>query len=871
MVCGRLRTGDDSGLIATGHATPRLSWVLSSARPAVRQIAYEVQVASDRDFAVEVVSSGHIPSDTVVDHSWPAEPLRSRQVRFWRVRARTDQGWTGWSDAARVEGALFSAGDWQARPVYVPSDRGRTTSGPVPLLRRAFSLPAQVISARLYVTALGVHRTFLNGAPVGEEILAPGWTSYPTRLLYSSYDCTALLRAGQNVLSAEVGDGWYRGTLTWSRTRNFYGEASALLAQLEVTLSDGSTVVVGTDERWRGGYGARRMADIYDGCDIDFRQEPEGWRTPDFDDDGWEPVAQLELPRGLTHRAHPPVRVLDEFAPVCTPSDDGRIRIDAGQNLTGWLRLLVTGPRGATVRVRHAEIVDADGRLFTSVLRSARAADTYVLAGGATVLEPSFTYHGFRHAEIEVPPNTTVDDVQVVVVASDLRRIGEFACSDPQVNQLYSNVVWSQRGNFLAVPTDCPQRDERLGWTGDLMAFAATAVTNFDCRSFLDSWLTDVRAEQRATGSIPLVVPDCVTTHPPLPPHLKVAECVAGWGDAAVVVPAALHRAYGAGSSLAQHYLLMQGLVEYVAGLLADDGTWSGYAQIGDHLAPDAPQLPHGSTTDPDLVASAFFVHSVELLADTADELGRNLDARRYRDLRNRVAHGTWCRWRDELRRTQTGCALALEFRVVPDEERPAIGAALAELVRRNHGRIATGFLGTPFVLPALTATGHDAEAYVALLNEECPGWLYEVGQGATTIWENWDAIRPDGSINLGSGGLGDIMSSFNHYALGAVAAWFYQSVAGIRSGSPGYRHIVFAPRPGGGLTFARAAIHTPYGRASIEWHQADCTLDVTLEIPPGATGELVAPPGWKTDRPTMPSGAHRIALATSESSPSRA
>ncbi|MFH8662352.1 family 78 glycoside hydrolase catalytic domain [Streptomyces afghaniensis] len=853
-----LCTADDSGLVATPYPAPRLSWSLTSDRPGVLHHAYEIQVSADRSFA-DAVSSGEIESDVVVDHLWPAAPLRSREVRHWRVRVRTDLGWTGWSEPARVEAALLDDTDWTARPVHLLTDPGRSSPGPVPLLRREFELPAEPVSARLYVTALGVHRTAINGRPVADDLLEPGWTSYSNRLLYATYDVTGLLTPGQNALSAAVGDGWYRGHLTWHKNRNVYGDTSALLAQLEVTLADGSTVTVVTDDQWRGGYGDLRAADLYDGCERDLRQEPHGWRLPGFDDHGWEQAATLPLPAGLTQRSHPPVRVVQVIRPEQHTLPGGTIAVDAGENITGWLRLRAGGPPGSTVTVRHAEVLDGDGRLLTSILRGARATDQYTLAGDTAELEPEFTFHGFRYAEIEASPGVTIEQVEVAVVASDLHRIGEFHCSDTRVNQLYANVVRSQRGNFLAVPTDCPQRDERLGWTGDIMAFAPTACATFDSRSFLDSWLTDLAIEQRPDGAVPLVIPDVDLGE--LPTDLPFAGSAAGWGDAATVVPAALFDAYGHRNLLARHYAAMRAWVEFTVAHLDEDGTWTANAQLGDWLDPSAPpEDPARATTDSAYVATAFVAHSARLLADTARELGHADGAERYAALHRRTAEAAWRKWGHHARTTQTGCALALQFGIAPDAERAAVGDALAALVRANGGRIATGFLGTPFVLPALTTTGHTAEAYQLLLNTECPGWLYQVARGATTMWERWDAIRPDGTIDTEKAGT---MLSFNHYAYGAVATWLYQSVAGLRPTAPGYRTLEIAPRPGGTLTSARASIATPYGTASVAWSISGTALTVDVTLPPGTTGRFSAPEAWccTSEVGRLGSGDHHLLL----------
>jgi alpha-L-rhamnosidase len=770
---------------------------------------------------------------------------------------------------------------WLARPVALGSDVGRAEPGPAPLFRREFRLDGGVRAARLYVTALGVHETWLNGAPVSADLLDPGWTAYGQRLLYVVHDVTALLRPGANVLAAMVGDGWYRGTLTWEPQRNVYGDASALLAQLEVTYADGRELVLGTDETWRASTGEIRSAGLYEGCDTDLRLRRPGWRESGFDDAGWDAAVPLDLPPGLEQRTMPAVREVAAWPVALEPGPDGVLRVDAGENLTGYLRITAEGPAGRTVTVRHAEVLDAEGRLYTAPLRGAAAIDRYVLAGDATAVElaPHFTWHGFRYAEVAADPGVRIAAAQAVVVASDLTRTGRFACSHEAVNRLYENVVRSQRGNFLALPTDCPQRDERLGWTGDIQVFAPAACHTFDSRAFLRSWLRDLALEQRADGCVPNVVPNVLGRMD----DGGFAYGSAGWGDAAVVVPWALYEAYGDLGVLTDQYPSMRGWVDWCASRLDADGLWTGGFHFGDWLDPGAPpDRPQDATTPTAYVATSYLAHSARLLARAANLLGRSEDAAHYAVLGDRAARTVWQHYGELAATTQTGCAMALQFAIAPDDERAAIGERLADSVRTSEGRIATGFLGTPLVLDALTATGHADEAYRLLLNERCPGWLHQVAQGATTIWERWDAIDENGRIHPGLmyGGEGAPMLSFNHYAYGAVAAWLYRTVAGLAPdvNEPGYRRIVFAPVPGGGLTWAGAEMDTALGTAAIRWDadESGSGLTVAVRVPPGASGRFVLPPGtWAEVRVDdasvdaehggraveLPSGAHRLTL----------
>jgi alpha-L-rhamnosidase len=568
----------------------------------------------------------------------------------------------------------------------------------------------------------------------------------------------------------------------------------------------------------------------------------------------------------------PGVRVIHVFSPDVTRAADGRIRVDAGQNIAGYLRLRVRGTSGARVTVRHAEVLDDSGRLHTAPLRNARATDNYILAGADRVmLEPRFTFHGFRYAEIEITSDAEVESIDVVVIGSALAYGGTFECADAALNRLFQNTVWSQRGNFVAIPTDCPQRDERLGWTGDIQVFAEAACLHADCRAFLASWLKDLALEQRADGCVPSTVPNVIRGH-------AFEYGGVGWGDAATLVPWTLYIATGDIDVLSRQYDSMRRWVEYGASRRNQDGVWVGDVQLGDWLDPGAPpDRPHLATTDAGFIATAYLAYSARIVARSAELLGRREDAERYVILSREVAAAAWQRWATVAATTQTGCAMAIMFGIAPESEHAVIGARLADLVERNTGRIATGFLGTPLVLPALTRTNQLHAAYRLLQNRECPGWLYQIDRGATTLWERWDAVLADGSLHKGEmdAGEGASMTSFNHYAYGSVAAWLYHTVAGIapHSAGPGFSHVVFAPRPGGGLSYASASLSTPYGHTSLAWTLTGRELRVSIELPPGATGEFCAPPGYSltTGRGrgvSLASGTHLIACCRDELSP---
>lgn len=842
-----------------GEAAPSLSWRLEARRNGVTQVAYELEIAHDALFSKGRRSSGEIVCASSIA-PWPAEPLKSRDVRWARVRARTELGWTAWSSPLLIEAALLEQRDWRAHPISPVANVAKVEMGPAALLRRSFELHKAIAQARLYVTALGVHETWLNGVRVGDALLAPGWSAYKGRLLFDAYDVTGMLRSGSNVLAAALGDGWWRGNLGWQERRAVYGDTTALIAQLEVTYADGSRFMIVSDENWKGGQGAIRAADIYDGCRIDLREDQPQWREPEFDDSHWDGVQIVDAMHQPELRSAPPVRVVKRIALSPVRKEPGVLAIDTGQNLAGYLSIRARGTIGSKLIVRHAEVLDSEGALFTAPLRNAKATDEYLLAGDASSeLRPAFTFHGFRYADIQHDPDVEVEAVEAHVVASDLREIGAFSCSNDAINKLFENVCWSQRANFLSLPTDCPQRDERMGWTGDIQVFASTACANADAQTFLASWLKDLALEQRADGAVPSTVPNVLA-------GFEFEYGGAAWGDAATLTPWQIYLAYGDAGVLKAQFSSMRAWVDYAASRRNDQGVWTGDFQFGDWLDPAAPpDQPGNGLTDRDYVASAYLALSAGVVAKAAAVLGQASLARRYNEFSRKVADATWRRWRDHALTTQTGCAIALMFGIAPSGETEEIGEVLAGLVDRADGRIGTGFVGTPLVLPALTKAGQYESAYRLLLNEKRPGWLYQIRRGATTTWERWDAIGDDGQIYCGDMASGASMTSFNHYAYGAVAAWLYQSVAGIAAAEegPGYRLVRFAPQPGGALTWARASIETPLGRSAIAWSvQADGSLALELEIAPAARGLFASPRGWRAPaQSAFSSGRHVFVL----------
>ncbi|WP_433676168.1 family 78 glycoside hydrolase catalytic domain [Microbacterium gorillae] len=829
--------------LGIGEARPRLSWRITEAPPGWRQRAAVITIrrsGSERSFT--------IPGPEQVLVPWPDAPLASREQAHVRVAViGEDDERSADSGETTLETGLLHPADWTAVPVGAPIVPADDLDARRPaLVRRSFHLDAPVRRARLYATAHGVFEAELNGSRVGDELLAPGWTAYQHRLRYRTHDVTALLSPGENVIGAWLGDGWYRGRMGWyGGFHDLYGSDQSLVAQLEIELVDGRRLIIATDDTWSWAPSPIIRTGNYDGEDHDGREEQEGWSAPGADPTGWHPVVTFERdPATLVAPTGPPVRVTERVAPIAVLTSPAGTRIlDLGQNLVGRMRLHATAPRGTTVTLRTAEVLQ-DGEIYTRPLRTARSTDSYTFAGRADGEEwaPRFTFHGFRYVEVTGWPGDLDADVAAgalvaEVMHTDLERTGWFACSDPLLTRLHENVVWGMRGNFVDIPTDCPQRDERVGWTGDIQVFGPTAATLFDVSGMLGGWLRDVAAEQLPDGTIPWYVPV-------IPAHRMWTPIRPGaaWGDVATLLPTALHDRYADTGLVADQFHSARRWVDRVAELAGPDRLWNEGFQLGDWLDPAAPpQDPADARTDRYLVATAYFARSARAVADLARILGRQEEERSYRALADEVAAAFRTAYVDADGRmtsdAQTAYALAIRFDLLPDaEQRSHAGARLAGLVAEAEGRIATGFVGTPLILDALTATGQLDAAYRLLLTRECPSWLYQVEQGATTIWERWDAMLPDGTVNPGT------MTSFNHYALGAVADWMHRTVAGLALDTPGGRTLRFAPRPGGGLTWARSTQLTAYGEAAIAWTHTDGVLAVTVTVPVGADAVLDVP-----------------------------
>ena len=837
-----LRTEFQADPLGIDVTRPRLSWQLRSGRRDVVQTAYELQVSTESAALTRGRSplwdTGRVASDSSVQVGYAGPALRSQTRYYWRVRVWDRDGRaSSWSAPAWWETGLLQPSEWQARWIATTWPEVDSISNPSPLLRREFTVRGPVRAARLYVTSHGLYEAYVDGKRVGDAVLTPGWTSYNHRLQYQTYDVTSLVHPGANAIGAMLGDGWYRGRIGFSNERNVYGHKLGLLAQLRIDYADGTHDIVGTDGSWKATPGPIRAANIYDGEDYDARLAPDGWSTAGFDDHAWQPVRVADAADDhLVAPVSPPGRRMAVVQPsgiLHTP--DGHIVFDMGQNMVGWVRLRVKGPTGTTVTLRHAEMLDQKGNLYTENLRSAKQTDHYTLRGGGEELfEPRFTFHGFRYVQVEGYPGTpTLADLTGIVVHSALDQTGHFETSNPLLNQLQHNITWGQWGNFVDVPTDCPQRDERLGWTGDAQVFSPTAAFNMDVAGFFTKWLRDMAADQDTSGAVPFVIPNVLGRTPG----------AAGWSDAAVIIPWNMYLAYGDRRLLEEQYPSMKAWVDHVDRRAGTDHIWKRDFQFGDWLAyaTTASDYP-GATTGKDLVATAYFAHAADLLSRIAAVLGRTADEQHYRELSSATRAAFQREFITSTGRvgenTQTAYVLALSFGLVPDSLRAGAAQRLAEDVRSHGNHLTTGFLGTPELTEELARFGHLDVAYALLNQDTYPSWLYPVKHGATTIWERWDGVKPDGSFQDPG------MNSFNHYAYGAIGDWMYRTVAGLDldPAHPGYKHATIHPQPGGGLTHAAATLATQYGTLASSWKLAGGRMSLDVEVPGNTTATVRLP-----------------------------
>lgn len=804
-------------------AVPRLSWVLDAGqRRGARQSAYRIMVASSAAMLGPVTfdrwDSGWVESAATAHVEYAGPALRSGERVHWTVAVRDELGReSDWAAPSWWEAGLLEAGDWDAAWIGAPSID-------IPFLRTEFVVDRPVRRARLYATALGLYRCWINGARVGTTSFDPGWTDYAKRLVVRTFDVTELVDQGANALAAVVADGWYAGYVGFQAQREHWGAHPELLAQLVIEYEDGTTATVGTGPQWRASAGPLRRSDLLLGEGYDARLERAGWNLPGFDDRSWASVVATTGTRAqLVGPRIPGVEVFEERRPtVISAGDANTIQLDFGQNLAGWVRLRVRGPAGRVVRLRFAEVLGPHGGLHTENLRGALSVDEYVIKGGGEEFwEPWFTFHGFRYVEVSGwPGDFSADDITAVACSSALESTGTFACSSPMLNQLQSNIVWSQRANFLEVPTDCPQRDERLGWLGDAQVFARTAAFNQDVAPFFTKWLQDVRDAQAPDGTIHDVAPKL----PGWPDGMP------GWADAAVIVPWRVWESYGDTRILRESLPSCLRWLDHVLEV-NPDGRWVKRrgGDVGDWLAID-PGTPK------DLIATAYLAHSASLIGAMADFVGDHVNAERVAAVAQKAREAFAADFVGDDGRvagqTQTAHVLALQFGLVPQ---PLVAAAVDHLIadiEARNGHLSVGFLGVEHLLPVLTAHGHHEVACQLALNETFPSWGHTIANGATTMWERWDGFTPENGLQ------NPAMNSFNHYAYGSVGAWLYRDLAGLQVVGPARFRL--SPRPGPEIDWAAATYRSIWGEVACGWQRDDHGLSVNVTIPANASADLV-------------------------------
>ncbi len=844
---------------------PRFSWCLVSGGRNVMQRSYRLRVASSiarlSSDVVDIWDSGPIPSRRSVDVAYAGPPLRSGRRYFWTVEVADNKGRVARSTPSWWEMGLLAASDWQASWLVVENEAGKAyraakTAGkatdypaqPAMLLRRRFEISKRVVSARLYATALGVYEARINGHAVGRRKLAPELTDYRKRVLYQVYDVTALIVEGENVLGAMVGEGWYGSPYTFIPTAYMFGEPPCrFLAQLVLIYADGSRDHIGSDELWRTAESPILAAQIYAGETFDARKETPGWDRAGFEDGSWARAEVGEAPGAvLEAQVSPPIRDIMTLKPVAlTFPKPGIAVFDFGQNFAGSVRLNVKGPSGTDVKLRFAEYLTSAGLADQANLRSAKATASYILRGDpdGEIYEPHFTYFGFRYVEASgLQGDVTVDTLTGVASYSDLPVTGQFRVGNPVIQKFWQNAVWSQRSNFMGIPTDCPQRDERMGWVGDAQVFWDAASFNMNTDAFANRFMGDIRTGQSANGAFPEVTPQAMKNAGPY-------VGAPGWADGGVIIPWTVYRHYADTAIIDRNWSAMERWIKFILDA-NPDFIWrhNRGTDWGDWLAVDA-KKPGDETTPKVLIGTAFWAHSTRLIAEMARATDRTVEFGYYSQLADKITAAFRTEFIDLQGHvgngSQTSYVLALAFGLVPEELRSRAADRLVTDIRARGTKLSTGFLGTPYILDALAANGHENVAVDLLLQTGYPSWGYMVMKGATTMWERWNSDSGDLSMN-----------SYNHYAFGAIAAFMYRRIAGIDQDAPGFEKILIRPVCDPRLKFAAGDYDSVHGRISTEWRRDGERLTLDVSIPPNVNADVHIP---ATKRQTVRESGHAL------------
>lgn len=816
---------------------PRMSWKLVSGEKNTFQRSYELRVghkAGDLGKGKGLVwhAVKDSPQSLLVDYEGPE--LKPGERYYWQVRVKDNHGNTSaWSDRQYWQMGL-KASDWRAKWISVT---GQDTASASPLFRKTYSLPKTVTHATAYITARGLYEAYINGNRVGDAYFTPGWTSYKDHLQYQAYDVTALMKKGINSLAAILADGWYKGRVAFADRTAFYGDTRALLMQVNIQYDDGTEETLASDGTWKCSYGPLLKSSHYDGEVYDSRKEKDGWNTIHYtDDNSWQPVGVQNYGYdNLIGMSGPVVRKRERIKAIkILKTPQGDVVADFGQNLVGWVEIKTRGPANTKITLSHAEVLDKAGNFYTENLRSAKQQNIYYLKGNEEqTFSPHFSFQGFRYVKVDgYPQDLKPEDLTAVVIQSDMKPASTFKTSNALLNQLHHNIVWGQKGNFVDVPTDCPQRDERLGWTGDAQAFYYTAAYNMDVSGFFTKWLKDVKADQHKDGSIPFVIPDVLN-------QSDAGAC--GWGDAGTIIPWGMYSTYGDKRILETQFSSMKAWVDFI-GSRSSQNLWNSGFHFGDWLfyRPDDDNDGRAAVTDKYMIAQCFYAHSTQLLVNVAEVLGKKEEYEKYNALLGQIKNAYLKEYLTPNGRlvssTQTAYVLALQFDMLPESLREQAAKRLVQNIRDYGNHLTTGFLGTPYLCHVLTRFGYNNVAYDLLMQETYPSWLYPVKMGATTIWERWDGIKPDGSFQTPA------MNSYNHYAYGAIGDWMYKNICGIQAGAPGYKKIVIKPTIGGGLSSAEGSYDSEYGIVRSKWSIEGNKFRLAVTIPPNTTAEVYVP-----------------------------
>ncbi len=830
-----LRTEYQKNPIGIDVNHPRISWKLTSNNRNVMQTSYRIQIALDDSFENILWDSQRVTSDQSNFITLNEITLTSRTRYYYRVKVTDNhENDSEWSNVNYFEMGLLAKEDWIADWITAPQ---KWNGKPSPKLMNKFSLEGSVKKARVYATALGLYELQLNGSRVGDDYFTPGWTSYDTRLQYQTYDVTDLLIEGENELQGLLGNGWYKGNLGWEGNDEIFGNRLALLAQMHVEFDDGKEVVITTNQDWEAAESQIRTSELYHGETFDASMEVEHT----------EPVELLDHTKDiLVAQENEPVRKIDVLSPVeVIQTPRGETVLDFGQNMVGWVAFDIEGKRGQEVEIKHAEILDADGNFYTANLRTAKQTNKYILSGkGKETFEPYFSFQGFRYVELIGFEENQINlkNFRGVVLHSDMEITGDFTCSDPIINQLQHNILWGLKGNFLDVPTDCPQRDERLGWTGDAQMFIRTASYLANVGPFFKKWLRDLEADQDNEGGVPFVVPNVLHSDMEEPQDKTEQKpySSAAWGDAAVICPWTIYIAYGDERILAEQYESMKAWIAYIKSQGENPYLWNTGFHFGDWLALDSKPDSYIGATDRPYIATAFFAYSTSLVKRTAKVLGKMEDYQYFEELEGNIVRTLTDEFITPNGKlavpTQTGQILALMFDLLDSNAKDRAVLKLKELLEESDYHLTTGFVGTPYLNHVLTENGMNDAAYKLLFQKDYPSWLYQITKGATTIWEHWDGIKEDGTF------WSTDMNSFNHYAYGAIGDWLYRKVAGIELNEekPGFKDFMIKPYIGEGLDFAEANLESPHGKIRSAWKKDEVgNVQLEVTVPPNTTATI--------------------------------